>query len=105
MGHVVSAKRIEVDPSKVETGPKDLLFILMYPNLDEDAFYCSTKSHPYITRQLEPYELNYPIHDLELAVMVHALKIWQYYIYGRRCEIHIDHKSLKYLFTQKELNT
>jgi hypothetical protein len=42
--------------------------------------------------------------DLELAVVVFTLKIWRHYLYGERCEIYMDHKSLKYLFTQNELN-
>ena len=58
----------------------------------------------YASRQLKPHEVNYPTHDLELAAVVFALKIWRHYLYGQRCEIYTDHKSLKYLFTQKELN-
>jgi hypothetical protein len=58
----------------------------------------------YASRQLKPYEQNYPTHDLELAAVVFALKIWRHYLYGEQCEIYTDHKSLKYLFTQKELN-
>ncbi|XP_077230150.1 uncharacterized protein LOC143863354 [Tasmannia lanceolata] len=58
----------------------------------------------YASRQLKPYEENYPSHDLELAVVVFALKIWRHYLYGEPCEIFTDHKSLKYIFTQKELN-
>jgi hypothetical protein len=54
--------------------------------------------------QLKLYEQNYPTHDLELAAVVFALKIWRHYLYGKRCEIYTDHKSLKYFFTQKELN-
>ncbi|KAK1596228.1 hypothetical protein QYE76_027213 [Lolium multiflorum] len=46
---------------------------------------------------------NYPTHDLELAVVL-ALKVWRHYLMGNRCEIYSDHKSLKYIFTQKELN-
>ena len=48
--------------------------------------------------------MRYPTHDLKLAAIVFALKIWRHYMYGERCEIYIDHKSLKYIFTQKELN-
>ncbi|KAG8481374.1 hypothetical protein CXB51_026156 [Gossypium anomalum] len=51
-----------------------------------------------------PHELNYPTHDLELAAVIFALKIWRHYLYGERCIIYTDHKSLKYLLTQKELN-
>jgi hypothetical protein len=58
----------------------------------------------YASRQLKTYERNYPTHDLELAAVVFALKIWRHYLYGERCEIYTDHKSLKYFFTQKELN-
>ena len=58
----------------------------------------------YVSRQLKPHEKNYPTHDLELVVVVFALKIWQYYLYGEKCRIYTDHKSRKYLLTQKELN-
>ncbi|KAL3523596.1 hypothetical protein ACH5RR_016430 [Cinchona calisaya] len=58
----------------------------------------------YASRQLKPYEQNYPTHDLELAAVVFALKIWRHYLYGEQCKIFTDHNSLKYLFTQKELN-
>jgi hypothetical protein len=55
----------------------------------------------YASRQLRKHEENYPTHDLELAAVVHALKIWRHYLIGQRCEIYSDHKSLKYIFTQK----
>ena len=58
----------------------------------------------YASRQLKDHERNYPTHDLELAAVVFALKIWRHYLYGNRCEIFTDHQSLKYIFTQKELN-
>jgi ribonuclease HI len=58
----------------------------------------------YATRQLKEHEKNYPTHDLELAAVVHALKIWRHYLYGEKCEIHTDHQSLKYIFTQRDLN-
>jgi ribonuclease HI len=58
----------------------------------------------YASRQLGKHELNYPTHDLELAAVVHALKIWRHYIMGTKCRIYTDHKSLKYIFTQKDLN-
>ncbi|GKV18307.1 hypothetical protein SLEP1_g28708 [Rubroshorea leprosula] len=57
-----------------------------------------------VTAPLKPYEENYPTHDLELAAVVFALKIWRHYLYGETCEIFTDHKSHKYIFTQKELN-
>jgi hypothetical protein len=58
----------------------------------------------YGSRQLRPHEVNYPTHDLELAAVVFALKGWRHFLYGAKCELYTDHKSLKYLFTQKELN-
>ena len=58
----------------------------------------------YASRQLKEYEQRYPTHDLELAAVVFALKIWIHYLYGEKCEIYTDHKSLKYFFTRKDLN-
>ena len=58
----------------------------------------------YASRQLKPHKQNYPTHDLELAVVVFALKIWRHYLYGEKCRIFTYHKSLKYLQTQKDLN-
>jgi hypothetical protein len=58
----------------------------------------------YGSRQLKPHEVNYPTHDLELAVVVYALKSWRHFLYGAKCELYTDRKSLKYFFTQKKLN-
>jgi hypothetical protein len=58
----------------------------------------------YASRQLRKHEENYPTHDLELAAVVHALKIWRHYLIGHRCEIYSDHESLKYIFPQNYLN-
>jgi hypothetical protein len=58
----------------------------------------------YASRQLRKHEVNYLTHDLELVVVVHALKIWRHYLMGKRCELYIDHKSLKYIFIQANLN-
>ena len=58
----------------------------------------------YASRQLRKHEVNDPTHDLELAAVVHALKIWRHYLLGNVCHIYTDHKSLKYIFTQPELN-
>ena len=62
------------------------------------------KAVAYASRQLKPYEKNYPTHDLELAAIVFALKIWRHYLYGEKCFIYTDHKSLKYLPSQRKLN-
>jgi hypothetical protein len=58
----------------------------------------------YASRQLRHHEEHYPTHDLELAAVVHALKIWRHYLLGNTCHLYTDHKSLKYIFTQSELN-
>src|SRR4051812_13616455 len=58
----------------------------------------------YVSRQLRTREKNYPTHDLELTAVVFVLKIWRHYLYGSMFKVFSDHKSLKYLFDQKELN-
>jgi ribonuclease HI len=58
----------------------------------------------YASRALLPHEKNYPTHDFELAAVVHALKIWRHYLIGTHCNIYTDHKCLKYIFTQADLN-
>mgnify|MGYP000961308023 FL=1 len=58
----------------------------------------------YTSRQLKPNEKNYPTHDLELAAVVHALLTWRHLLLGRKVDIFTDHKSLKYIFTQPNLN-
>ena len=92
--------------------------VLVLPDTDKDfVVYCDAslqglgcvlmqEGHvvAYASRQLKPHEQNYPTHDLELAAVVHALKQWRPYLLGNRCEIYSDHQSLKYLFTQPDLN-
>ncbi|GKD88485.1 putative reverse transcriptase domain-containing protein, partial [Tanacetum coccineum] len=58
----------------------------------------------YASRQLKKHEKNYTTHDLELGAMVFALKIWRHYLYGTKIVIYTDHKSLQYIFDQKDLN-
>ncbi|KAJ0695640.1 putative nucleotidyltransferase, Ribonuclease H [Helianthus annuus] len=58
----------------------------------------------YASRQLKVHERNYTTHDLELGAVVFALKIWRHYLYGTRCTIFTDHKSLQHILDQKELN-
>jgi hypothetical protein len=58
----------------------------------------------YASRALRNHEQNYPTHDLELAAVVHALKILRHHLMGAKCNIYTDHKSLKYIFTQADLN-
>ena len=80
----------------------------VYSDATKSGLGCVLMQHDkviaYASRQLKPYEVNYPTHDLELAAVIFALKIWRHYLYGETCDIFTDHKSLKYIFTQKELN-
>ncbi|XP_070056326.1 uncharacterized protein [Nicotiana tomentosiformis] len=58
----------------------------------------------YDSRQFKKHGQNYPTHDLELATVIHVRKIWRHYLYGVHVDIYTDHKSLQYIFMQKELN-
>jgi len=58
----------------------------------------------YASRLLRKHEVNYLTHDLELAAVVHALKIWRHYLLGNKSRIYTDHEILKYIFTQSKLN-
>ena len=58
----------------------------------------------YGSRQLKNHEQNYPTHDIEWAVVVFALKIWRHYLYVEEFEVYSDHKILKYIFMQRDLN-
>lgn len=92
--------------------------VLVLPNnKDEFEVYCDASKEglgcvlmqnerviAYASRQLRPHELNYPVHDLELAAVVFALKLWRHFLFGVPCKIFTNHKSLKYIFTQHELN-
>jgi hypothetical protein len=92
--------------------------ILVMPDMDKPfSIYCDALGQglgcvlmqdgrvvAYASRQLRKHEVNYPTHDLDLAAIVHALNIWRHYLMGKRCELYADHKSLKYIFTQSNLN-
>ncbi|GJU27947.1 putative reverse transcriptase domain-containing protein [Tanacetum coccineum] len=58
----------------------------------------------YASRQLKVHKENYTTHDLELGAVVFALRLWRYYLYGTKCVVFTDHKSLQYILNQKELN-
>ena len=81
---------------------------VVYSDASRQGFGCALMKNDrvlaYASRQLKKHEENYPTHDLELATVVFALKIWRHYLCGVHCRIFTDHKSLQYTFTQKELN-
>ena len=80
----------------------------MYCDASRDGLGCvlmqSGRVMAYGSRQIKNHEKNYPTHDLELAVIVFALKIWRHYLYGEQFEVLSEHKSLRYIFTQRDLN-
>ena len=81
---------------------------VVYTDASKEGLGCvlmqNGKVVAYAARKLKTHEVNYPTHDLELAAVVFALKKWRHYLYGVTFEVFTDHKSLKYLFSQKELN-
>ena len=81
---------------------------VVYTDTSHQNLGCVLMQHnkviAYASRQLRSYELSYPVHDLELATVVFALKFWRHYLYGETFQIFTDHKSLRYLLSQKELN-
>ncbi|GJT69576.1 putative reverse transcriptase domain-containing protein [Tanacetum coccineum] len=82
LGHVIDSQGIYVDPAKIEV----------------------VKNWTSPTTPTEPHEENYTTHDLELGAVVFALKIWRQYLYGTKCTVFTDHKSLQHILDQKELN-
>ncbi|GKC73083.1 putative reverse transcriptase domain-containing protein, partial [Tanacetum coccineum] len=86
-------------------GPGDFV---VYCDASKQGFRCvlmqQGKVIAYASRQLKIHEDNYTTHDLELGAVVFALKIWRHYLYGTKSVIYTDHKSLQYIFDQKELN-
>ena len=80
----------------------------MYCDVSRQGLGCVLMKHEnviaYTSRQLKKHEHNYSTHNLDLAIVVFALRIWWHYFYGVPCRIFTDHKSLQYLFTLKKLN-
>ena len=88
--------------------PETGMRYMVYCDAFRDGLGCvlmqSGKIVDYGSRHLKNHEQNYPIHDLELVAIVFALKIWCHYMYGEQFEVFSDHKSLRYIFTQRDLN-
>nr|GEZ51583.1 putative reverse transcriptase domain-containing protein [Tanacetum cinerariifolium] len=130
LGHVFNREGIHVDPSKVESvknwktpePPTEICsflglasyyrrFIENFSKIAKPLTQLTQKNKAYrgkviayTSRQLKTHEKNYTTHDLELGAVVFALKIWRHYLYGTKSVIYTDHKSLQYIFDQKELN-
>ncbi|GJR51515.1 putative reverse transcriptase domain-containing protein [Tanacetum coccineum] len=126
LGHVIDSSGIHVDQAKIEavknwaspTTPSGIHQFLALPEGSDDfVVYCDAsikglgvvlmqrmKVIAYASKQLKIYEKNYTTHDLELGAVVFALKIWRHYLYGTKCVVFTDHKSLQHNLNQKELN-
>ncbi|KAL0557202.1 hypothetical protein IC582_005720 [Cucumis melo] len=114
LGHVVSNERIfqelkqKLVSAPVLTVPDGSESFVIYNDASKKGLGCvliqQGKVVAYASRQLKSHEQDYPTHDLELAAVVFALKIWRHYLYSEKIHIFTNHKSLKYFFTQKELN-
>ncbi|GJX21434.1 putative reverse transcriptase domain-containing protein [Tanacetum coccineum] len=134
LGHVIDSKGIHVDPAKIKSikdwaSPKSPTEIrqflglvgapiLALPKGSENFIVYCDASHKglgvvlmqnekviaYASRQLKIHEKNYTTHDLELGAVVFALKMWRHYLYGTKCTVFTDHKSLQHILDQKELN-
>ncbi|GJW36227.1 putative reverse transcriptase domain-containing protein [Tanacetum coccineum] len=132
LGHLINSEGIHIDPAKIEsikdwespklnrnfaflvcklqTGDIYRRFLQDFQAYDEaDSEKCAVlmqkeKVIAYASRQLKIYEKNYTTHDLELGAVVFALKMWRHYLYGTKCVVFTDHKSLQHILDQKELN-
>ncbi|GKB23702.1 reverse transcriptase domain-containing protein [Tanacetum coccineum] len=95
----------------------EALILALLEGNDDFFVYCDTslqglravlmqreKVIAYASRQLKPHKENYTTHDLELGAVIFALKIWRHYLYGTKCIVFTDHKSLQHILRQKELN-
>ncbi|GJY93224.1 reverse transcriptase domain-containing protein [Tanacetum coccineum] len=111
--------RLHVDPAKIEavknwtspTTPTEVRQFLglagYYRRFIEGlgaVLMHEKKGIAYASRQLKPHEENYTTHDLELGAVIFALKIWRHYLYGTKCTVFTDYKSLQHILRQKEMN-
>ncbi|GJR20834.1 putative reverse transcriptase domain-containing protein [Tanacetum coccineum] len=94
LGYVIDSQGIHVDPAKIES----------VKNWASPKVGRCANAVAYTSRQLKIHEKNYTTHDLELGAVVFALKIWRHYLYGTKCTVFTDHKSLQHILDQKELN-
>nr|GEW89488.1 hypothetical protein [Tanacetum cinerariifolium] len=95
LGHMIDSEGIHVNPTKIEAIKDwEVGAVLMQKE----------KVIAYASHQIKVYEKNYTIHDLELGAVVFALKMWRHYMYGIKCVVFTDHKSLQHILDQKELN-
>ncbi|GJS41264.1 putative reverse transcriptase domain-containing protein [Tanacetum coccineum] len=127
LGHVIDRNGVHVDPAKIEaikswaapTTPTEVSapILALLEGTEDFMVYCDTslkgygsmlmqreKVIAYSSRQLKVHEENYTTRDLGLGAVVFALRLWRHYLYGTKCVVFTDHKSLQYILNQKELN-
>ncbi|GJW29464.1 reverse transcriptase domain-containing protein [Tanacetum coccineum] len=117
LGHLIDNQRLHVDPAKIEAKLCEAPILTLPEGNDDFVVYCDAshqglgavlmqreKVIAYAFRKLKPNEEYYTTHDLELGAVVFALKIWRHYMYGTKCIVFTDHKSIQHILDQKELN-
>ncbi|WMV09245.1 hypothetical protein MTR67_002630 [Solanum verrucosum] len=115
LGHIIPVKGIEVDAKKTEAvrnfprplSPSDIQSFLGLARYYRSLICVLMQKGnviAYASRKIKIHEKNYPTHDLELAVVVFPLRIWRNYLYGVHVDVFTDHKSLQYVFKQKDIN-
>nr|GEY42869.1 putative reverse transcriptase domain-containing protein [Tanacetum cinerariifolium] len=119
LGHLIDSQGLHVDPAKIEavknwetpttpTKVRQFLGLTGYYRIFIEGLGAvlmqKEKVIAYASQQLKPHEENYTTHDLELGPVVFALKIWRHYLYGTKCTVFTDHKSLQHILNKKELN-
>ncbi|GJZ76470.1 putative reverse transcriptase domain-containing protein [Tanacetum coccineum] len=117
LGHVIDRSGVHVDPAKIEAIKSWAAPTMPTEGTNDFIVYCDAslkgygavlmqreKVIAYASRQVKVYEENYTTHNLELGAVVFALRLWRHYLYGTKCVVFTDHKSLRYILNQKELN-
>nr|GEV65124.1 hypothetical protein [Tanacetum cinerariifolium] len=111
LGYVIDRSGVHVDPAMIEaikTLPEGMEDFMVYCDASLKGFGAvlmqREKVIAYASRQLRVHEENYTTRDLELGAIVFALRLWRHYLYGTKCMVFTDHKSLQYILNQKELN-
>ncbi|GJR44114.1 putative reverse transcriptase domain-containing protein [Tanacetum coccineum] len=107
LGHVIDSEGIHIDPAKIKSikdweSPKTPIEICQFLGIRRSVDAKGVIA--YASRQLKIHEKNYTTHDLELGAVVFAPNMWRHYLYGTKCVVFTDHKSLKHIIDQKELN-
>ncbi|GJQ94779.1 putative reverse transcriptase domain-containing protein [Tanacetum coccineum] len=117
LGHLIDSQGLHINPTKIEAKLCEAPILALPEGNDDFVVYYDASHHgmgvvlmqrekviAYASRQLKPNEENYTTHDLELGAVVFALKIWRHCLYGTKCTVFTDHKSLQHILDQKELN-